>query len=130
MSEPILGIDHVQVAAPDGCERAARGFYGSLLGLEEIDKPPLLRARGGVWFRVGAQEMHFGIAEPFAPATKAHPAFRVASAGDLELLAAQFEASGVAVQWADEAEIPGAIRFFVADPWGNRVELVTSREAS
>jgi catechol 2,3-dioxygenase-like lactoylglutathione lyase family enzyme len=125
MSEPILGIDHVQVAAPAGCEGAARGFYGSLLGLEEIGKPPLLRARGGVWFRVGAQELHVGVAEPFAPATKAHPALRIASAGDLERLAAKLEASGVAVEWAEE--IPGAARFFVADPWGNRVELVAAR---
>ena len=130
MSEPILGIDHVQVAAPVGCEGAARGFYGSLLGLGEIPKPPLLAPRGGVWFRVGAQELHVGVAEPFAAATKAHPALRLASAGDLERLAARLGASGVAVDWADEAEIPGTIRFFVADPWGNRVEFVASRDAS
>jgi catechol 2,3-dioxygenase-like lactoylglutathione lyase family enzyme len=127
MSGPILGIDHVQVAAPAGCEEAARAFYGSLLGLEEIGKPRLLRARGGVWFRVGAQELHVGVADPFTPATKAHPALRIASAGDLERLAAELEASGVAVEWADGAEIPGAARFFVIDPWGNRVELVAPR---
>jgi catechol 2,3-dioxygenase-like lactoylglutathione lyase family enzyme len=126
----VLALDHVQIAMPRGEEDRARAFYTGVLGLEEIPKPANLAARGGVWFRVGAQELHVGVAEPFAPATKAHPAIRIASAGDLERLAARFEASGVAVQWADEAEIPGAIRFFVADPWGNRVELVTSREAS
>jgi catechol 2,3-dioxygenase-like lactoylglutathione lyase family enzyme len=35
----VLGIDHVQVAAPRGCETEARRFYGTLLGLVEIEKP-------------------------------------------------------------------------------------------
>ena len=71
----ITGVHHVQVAAPPGCEDAAREFYAGLLGLTEIEKPPLLAIRGGCWFRVGAGELHVGVEEPFAPATKAHPAF-------------------------------------------------------
>jgi len=54
----VVGLDHVQVAAPRGCEAEARRFYGTLLGLEEIDKPDELRARGGVWFRCGEQQLH------------------------------------------------------------------------
>ncbi|HEX6724649.1 MAG TPA: VOC family protein [Gaiella sp.] len=124
MSGPISGLDHVQVAAPAGCEEAARRFYGSLLGLEELTKPPLLAARGGVWFRVGAHELHIGVADAFVPAEKAHPAFRVSTSRELEGLAARLEAGGFAVRWADSAEIPGTARFFVDDPWGNRLELV------
>jgi catechol 2,3-dioxygenase-like lactoylglutathione lyase family enzyme len=125
MSGPIVALDHVQVAAPAGCEEAARSFYGALLGLEEIAKPPGLAVRGGVWFRVGAQELHVGVAERFVAATKAHPALRVSTAAELERLADRLEAVGVAVRWADPAEIPGTMRFFVDDPWGNRLELVT-----
>jgi len=124
MSGPILGLDHVQVAAPAGCEDAARAFYGGLLGLEEIAKPPLLAARGGVWFRVGAQELHVGVADPFAPATKAHPALLARSANALSRLAAELEDHGSTVRWADPDEIPGSTRCFVDDPWGNRLELV------
>ena len=35
----ITRIDHIQLAAPKGSEPAAREFYGSILGLPEIEKP-------------------------------------------------------------------------------------------
>lgn len=120
----IEGIDHVQLAAPHGCEAAARAFFGDLVGLEEIGKPPLLAARGGCWFRVGAHELHIGVADPFAPAEKAHPAFRVVSAEALHALAARLAGAGAAVEWADEREIPGVVRFFTRDPWGSRLEFL------
>src|SRR3954453_3944182 len=76
----ITGLDHVQVAAPPGCEAEARGFYGALLGLSELDKPPALAGRGGAWFGCGAQQLHVGVAGDFVPATKAHPALGVSDA--------------------------------------------------
>jgi catechol 2,3-dioxygenase-like lactoylglutathione lyase family enzyme len=39
-------IHHVQLACPPGSEPALREFYGGVLGLDEIDKPPGLAARG------------------------------------------------------------------------------------
>lgn len=120
----IVGIDHVQVAAPAGCEGAARAFYGGLLGLTEIEKPPLLAVRGGGWFRAGTGELHVGIADSFVPATKAHPALAVDSVEALEKLAGALAASGIDVRWADDAEIPGQRRFHMDDPWGNRIEIV------
>ena len=117
----VLGIDHVQVAAPPGSEGQARWFYGDLLGLSELSKPDALRERGGVWFACGPHQLHVGIAEPFTPAEKAHPALSVAGA-DLDHLAARLADAGCGVHWDDA--IPGTRRFFTADPWGNRIELV------
>jgi catechol 2,3-dioxygenase-like lactoylglutathione lyase family enzyme len=114
----ITGIDHVQVAAPPGCEEDARAFYGGLLGLAEIAKPEPLRARGGVWFRAGAQELHVGVEEPFAPARRAHPGLVV---DDLAALRARLEAAGRDV--ADDQALPGAKRLYVHDPFGNRLEF-------
>lgn len=119
----ITGLDHVQVAAPRGCEEAARKFYGELLGLPEIVKPPALAARGGVWFRAGAQQLHIGVEADFAPARKAHPAFAV---DDLDALAAQLETGNVTVTWDDS--IPDVRRGFVFDPWGNRLELLQAQD--
>lgn len=115
-------LDHVQVAAPPGCEREARAFYGELLGLPEIPKPAELAATGGVWFSCGAgQAVHIGVTEAFSPAEKAHPGLRVASASALEEVAERLTTAGVAVRW-DERQ-PSVRRFYTADPWGNRVEL-------
>jgi len=114
----ITGIDHVQVAAPPGCEAAARAFYGGLLGLEEMPKPEALAARGGCWFRAGAQELHVGVEEPFAPARKAHPGL---VADDLATLADRLGTAGREVSFEDS--IPGSERLYVADPFGNRLEI-------
>jgi catechol 2,3-dioxygenase-like lactoylglutathione lyase family enzyme len=113
-----LGIDHVQVAAPAGCEGAARAFYGGLLGLAEVAKPEALAARGGCWYQVGEQQLHVGVAEPFAPARKAHPGFVVA---DLEALRGRLAGAGIVVR--DDDAIPGARRFYADDPFGNRLEF-------
>lgn len=120
----IVGLHHVQVAAPPGCEDAARAFYGGLLGLPELEKPTLLAVRGGCWFRAGTSELHVGAADPFAPATKAHPALLVGSDRALEVLARSLAVAGVEIQWAEDDEVPGRRRFHTCDPWGNRVELV------
>jgi catechol 2,3-dioxygenase-like lactoylglutathione lyase family enzyme len=120
----IESIDHVQLAAPAGCEGAARAFFRDLLGLEEIEKPAGLAGRGGCWFRAGAQQLHVGVADPFTPALKAHPAFRLATLEELRQLAAHLAEAGVGVAWADQREIPGVSRFFAGDPWGNRLEFL------
>ena len=113
-----------------GCEPAARAFYGDLLQLTEIEKPPLLAVRGGCWFSLGDGELHVGVEDPFRPAAKAHPALRVGSVADLEELAAALSRKGNEITWADDAEIPGQRRFHVNDPWGNRLELVAENGAA
>lgn len=100
----------------------ARQFYGGLLMLEEVPKPGLLAGRGGVWFRVGAQQLHVGVETPFVPAAKAHPGLRVAPHA-LDEMAARLSAAGIPPVWDDA--IPEVRRFYVDDPWGNRIELLS-----
>ncbi len=119
MSGGVAGIDHVQLAAPPGCEEEARGFFGGVLGLEEIPKPESLRARGGVWFRCGDQELHLGVEEGFAPARKAHPALSVRGLEDLRT-----RLVGAGVDAVDDDSIPHLRRVYAHDPFGNRLEFV------
>lgn len=112
-------LHHVQVACPEGGEGPVRAFYGDLLGLDEVAKPSELAKRGGVWFRGEGYELHVGVEEPFTPARKAHPAFLV---DDLDALARRLETAGHVVTW--DASFPAYRRFHLADPHGNRVELL------
>src|SRR3954453_21018176 len=117
----VVGLDHVQIAAPPGCEADARRFYGGLLGLVELEKPAALAARGGAWFALGdGRQLHVGVEAGFAPARKAHPALRVGAG--LEVLAERLVEAGCEIRWDDA--LPGVARFYVEDPWGNRLELL------
>lgn len=87
----LLPLHHVQLAIPRGGEDACRRFWGRVLGMAELDKPPVLAARGGCWFRGGGLEVHLGVEEPFAAARKAHPGLLVRG---LRTLAARLEAAG------------------------------------
>jgi catechol 2,3-dioxygenase-like lactoylglutathione lyase family enzyme len=112
-------IDHIQLAAPKGCEAAAREFYGLILGLREIEKPASLRGRGGCWFQCGDQQLHIGVEADFRAAKKAHPAFAVTDLAKLrESLAAH------AVKITEDDALAGTQRFFAEDPWGNRLEFL------
>lgn len=118
-----LGFDHVQLAIPRGEEPAARAFWVDLLGFVELEKPADMAARGGAWFAFPGGQVHVGVEEPFVPAQKAHPAFRVRTADAVRELAGHLEQAGVAVRWATEA--PGTVRFHVNDPFGNRLEFTS-----
>jgi ubiquinone/menaquinone biosynthesis C-methylase UbiE len=113
------GIDHVQVTIPAGGEEQMHAFYGDTLGLREIPKPEVLRARGGLWYRCGAQELHLGVETPFAPQRKAHPALRV---DDLPALRQRLVSAGVEIY--DDTPIPGWERCYAFDPFGNKIEFV------
>lgn len=118
----VSGLDHIQIAAPEGCEAAAREFYGSLLGLTELEKPEPLRSRGGCWFQCGTQQLHIGVEKNFRPAKKAHPAFAVSDLGELRKTLLAHD-----VKITDDTSLPGTRRFFAEDPWGNRLEFLESQ---
>ena len=120
MGDPFSAIDHVQLAMPEGEEERARAFYGALLGLIELPKPPELAVRGGCWFASGSVQIHLGVEADFCPARKAHPALRCI---DYDELIARLWAAGVDVH--DDANIPGVRRCHISDPFGNRIELIS-----
>ncbi|MEK4514691.1 VOC family protein [Paenibacillus sp. FSL H8-0122] len=121
MTYNYYGLDHVQLAAPEGCEAEARKFFNGLLGWAEIPKPELLQKRGGVWFQCGKHQVHIGVERDFVPATKAHPAFHVQHLNELRehLLQNDIQVTNDEAR-ADE----GVKRFYINDPFGNRLEFL------
>jgi len=121
----IKALDHVQLAMPSGREADARAFYSGLLGIPETVKPPQLARRGGCWFERGDLKIHLGVEADFRPARKAHPAFLV---DDLDSFRSMLDAAGIAIR-TDEP-LDGYDRFYIDDPFGNRLEVLTPRQPS
>ena len=120
----IVGIDHVQLSMPPGGETAARRFYGEILGLREVAKPPELAVRGGCWFVGAGATVHLGTEHDFRPLARAHPAFVVRDLGSVrELLAA------ASVEVSEDDSGLAVRRCYIHDPFGNRIELVDARDA-
>ena len=112
-------IHHVQLACPAGTEDRQRAFFSGVLGLAEIDKPPVLAQRGGCWFRGHGIELHLGVEADFQPARKAHPGLLV---HDIDAWAGRLAAAGYPV--AFDENFPGMRRFYSEDPNGNRLEFL------
>jgi catechol 2,3-dioxygenase-like lactoylglutathione lyase family enzyme len=104
---------------PRGDEDVARGFFVGLLGMTEISKPPVLAARGGVWFRQGGLELHLGVEDDFRPARKGHPGILVS---DVDGVAQRLRSAGQDVSW--DSDFPGFRRVYAHDPFGNRLEFL------
>jgi catechol 2,3-dioxygenase-like lactoylglutathione lyase family enzyme len=117
-----IRLDHVQLAIPDGAEHEARAFYVGVLGLTEVPKPPAMAVRGGAWFEAGEVRIHVGVEEPFVPARKAHPALVMSGLREF------ISDSGLDATWSDE--VSGVSRCHVADPFGNRIELIDGEAGS
>jgi catechol 2,3-dioxygenase-like lactoylglutathione lyase family enzyme len=118
MPDKLTGLDHVQIAMPAGEEAAARRFYSGLLGLREVEKPPILAKQGGVWFEGAGFGVHLGVEQDFHPARKAHPCFRVKNLDDLQY---SLEAAGIVI--TPDTDLPDVRRFYAPDPFGNRIEF-------
>ena len=115
----VVRLDHVQLAMPAGRETEAIAFYGGLLGIPNIPKPPHLAVRGGCWFETDVMKVHLGVDPDFRPARKAHAALLV---DDLDALIVTLTAAGHIPN--DDEPLEGYHRVYVDDPFGNRLELM------
>ena len=96
----VVGLHHVQLAMPEGEEEAAVKFYGYMLGLEQVAKPP---GAGAARRRLvpGAElEFHLGVEEGSGPRRRRIP--RSWCEG-LEHLLARLDAAGIRIV---EDEVP------------------------
>lgn len=116
----MIGLDHVALEIPaDGIQRA-REFYGEVLRLEEVAKPPGMVERPGVWFHLGDnRQLHLQAEEEPVHLERGHAAFVT---DDLMTLAMRLKDVGAPVNWDDRWA--GVTRFFTHDPFGNRLEFL------
>jgi catechol 2,3-dioxygenase-like lactoylglutathione lyase family enzyme len=113
---PIEKIDHCSVLITD-VERSRR-FYRDVLGLKEIAKPRTFDFVV-LWFDLGNQHIHLLLKDQPDAISPRHFALRVV---DAVAARAHFRACGVRTD--ETTPIPGADRFFIHDPDGNRIEII------
>lgn len=109
----------MQLALPPNGEDACREFYVGVLGLTEVQKPPVLALRGGLWVRADRLEIHLGVEADFKPQKKAHPGLLVS---DIDALAQRLTEHDWPLAWDDD--FPGMRRFYTEDNNGNRLEFL------
>jgi catechol 2,3-dioxygenase-like lactoylglutathione lyase family enzyme len=112
----IRAIDHCSVLITD-VERSRR-FYGGILGLREIARPKTFDFMV-VWYDLGGQQLHLLLKPQPDSISPRHFALRVP---DVAAARNYFREQGVPIQ--ETTPIPGADRFFIADPDGNRIEII------
>jgi catechol 2,3-dioxygenase-like lactoylglutathione lyase family enzyme len=109
-------IDHCSVIITDVAR--SRQFYSGLLGLKEIHSPRTFDFVV-VWYDLGQQHLHLLLKDKADCLSPRHFALRVDDAVAARLY---FTAKGIAIQ--ETTIIPGADRFFIFDPDGNRIEII------
>src|SRR5262245_11289281 len=109
-------IDHVSIVISE-VERSRR-FYGRLLGLKEIAKPKTFDFVV-LWFDLGNQQLHLLLQHGADARSPRHFALRVR---DTAAARRYFRELDIPVE--ETTTIPGADRFFIHDPDGNRIEII------
>jgi catechol 2,3-dioxygenase-like lactoylglutathione lyase family enzyme len=113
----VTAIDHVSILITDLSR--ARKFYGEVLGLGEIPKPKSFDFVA-LWFSIGAgQTLH--LLQKALPDTVSPRHFAL-HVPDARRAREHFRRYGITV--LETGSICNCDRFFVADPDGNRIELI------
>jgi catechol 2,3-dioxygenase-like lactoylglutathione lyase family enzyme len=112
----IAQLDHCSVIITD--VESSRRFYRDVLGLKEIHKPRTFDFVV-VWFELGNQHIHLLHKDQADTIGPRHFALRVL---DAQAARRHFRDHGLATE--ETTPIPGADRFFIRDPDGNRIEII------
>jgi catechol 2,3-dioxygenase-like lactoylglutathione lyase family enzyme len=115
-SAGVTGLDHASVIVTDPVR--ARAFYSGLLGLREIPMPKTFDFEV-IWYDFGLQTVHLLVKDQPDTRSPRHFALKVA---DAKASREYFRAHKIPIQ--ETTPIPGADRFFINDPDGNRIELI------
>lgn len=114
----VVLLHHVNVTVPRLLEAAAKEFYGSLLGLEQIAKPAGAR-QSGAWYLIGEQQLHVSVEdETPGPLSSRHVCLTVSDLADAEK---RFRDAGVEI--IPDSRPGATARFYVRDPGGNQLEI-------
>jgi catechol 2,3-dioxygenase-like lactoylglutathione lyase family enzyme len=111
----------VTINVPEGQEEKVRWFYGTVLGLKEVPRPPVLNeVYVLIWYQILDILLHIDFSPPFVKTVESrHPAFEVKN---IAAVRKEFEQKGADIREA--VVIPDRDRFYIVDPFGNYMEII------
>jgi catechol 2,3-dioxygenase-like lactoylglutathione lyase family enzyme len=113
------GVHHILLSVPPEQKEAAHRFYEDVLGFEPLSVAPEIGSGDRLWwYDCGAAQVHIALEPEFRAHHRAHPAILVQN---LAALGEQLVQAGVETRWDDH--YPGLRRFYIRDPFGNRLEF-------
>lgn len=116
----VRALNHVALVVDD-LERA-KDFYGGILGLEELERPPEVRtSTAGAWYALGDRQLHVMVMPDARESSGRHFAIEI---NGLDALVERLKRDGYEVEDSfGFGEF--SRRTFTRDPAGNRIELMS-----
>jgi catechol 2,3-dioxygenase-like lactoylglutathione lyase family enzyme len=105
----VTQLHHVNVTVPAELEQAAKEFYGTVLGLNQVPKPAAAR-QNGAWYQIGENQLHLSVEAETNDLSSRHVCFRVS---DLDGAEKRFRDAGVEVV-SDPRPVPAPRGFMCA----------------
>ena len=113
----VISLHHVNVTVSPQLEAATKHFYGEVLGLTQVPKPPTSR-QSGAWYQIGPNQLHLSVENgEQGPLRSGHVCFALSDLAEAEQ---KFRDAGVEII---PEPSPNSPRFFVRDPGGNLLEI-------
>jgi len=113
----VKDYNHVGIVVRD--LEKCKGFYGEILGLKSISRPPFNFP--GHWYQVGPQtQLHLMVYDETIPNTMRHAALEVENFAEA---VQHLKAKGIAIVEGPGKRHDGSDFLFCKDPDGNLVEI-------
>ncbi len=121
----ITGCHHLAICVHDIDD--ARRFYGDVLRLQELERPPEIASRfRSAWYLIGSSELHVVENPGFRPLDSPLAPHIAVTTSDFEALTAQIAERGGEFSFGPGAGPDGIERAVLHDPTGNLLEITAA----
>jgi len=121
----ITACHHMAICAHD--IDAARHFYGELLALVELERPPeIAKNFRSAWYLLGSSELHVVEFKDFQPLDSPLGPHIAVTTSDFDAMTAQIAARGGKFAFGPGEGFDGVRRAVIHDPTGNTLEITAA----
>ncbi len=121
----ITGCHHVAICVRDIDD--ARRFYGEILSLVELERPPAIAKNfRSAWYQIGSSELHVVENAAFEPLDSPLAPHIALATSDFDVVTAQIAERGGEFAFGPGPGLDGILRAVIHDPTGNPLEITAA----